>query len=274
MSQKLLWARVRQIVGNGFQFVLTTAVIFAVVFAVLNFSAYEKQLSFLLESHVATSANSALLKSDLITADALVTTPTSILEDAKSEDAGAAPTQLKTHRVVASTAPTLSTTDLTVAPPGSFIFIPHINVRAPIVEPVGVNYGGAWKAVEDQIQKSLEQGVVHLSGTALPGERGNVFLTGHSSYYPWAPGKYKDVFALLPRVEIGDAVEVYHDEQRFVYRVTDLREVLPTDVGVIAPTDDYRLTLMTCTPVGTALRRLIVTAHLESAPGAEIAAVR
>jgi sortase A len=42
--------------------------------------------------------------------------------------------------------------------------------------------------------------------------------------------------------------------------------VLPTEIGVIAPSSDARLTLTTCHPRFSAAKRLIVVAQLEGTP--------
>ena len=150
-----------------------------------------------------------------------------------------------------------------VAPPDNRLIIPSLSIQAPIQTPANVDLTAAnWETIESQVQDALQNGVVSFPGTAKPGERGNAFITGHSSYYPLLPGRYKDVFALLPQIKIGDEIEVWQNERKFTYRVSDKKEVSPRDVGVLENTQDYRLTLMTCTPVGTALHRLIVTAEL------------
>ena len=47
-----------------------------------------------------------------------------------------------------------------------------------------------------------------------------------------------------------------------MYKVVEKKEVKPTDVSVLdQPTHERLATLMTCTPIGTTLRRLIVIAQ-------------
>lgn len=143
--------------------------------------------------------------------------------------------------------------------------IPSIGVDVNVVEPeLGVDalLANDWNVLEDQIRSSLLQGVVHYPGTAYPGGKGNVFLTGHSSNVFWEVSTYNTVFALLPRIEIGSDIYVVHDQNRYHYRVIDKKEVSPKDVSVLQQGDDYHMTLMTCTPIGTTLRRLVVTAEL------------
>ncbi len=155
--------------------------------------------------------------------------------------------------------------DLTPTSFENRISIPVIEVNAPIVEPeLGVEalIGSDWNQLEDQIHKALEQGVVHYPGTALPGQEGNAFFTGHSSNVFWEPSPYNSVFALLPRLQIGDDVYITYNQTEYHYRVVSKEEVSPKNVEVLAQGTDKVLTLMTCTPVGTVLRRLVVRAEL------------
>ncbi|MDF2378974.1 MAG: class E sortase [Candidatus Gracilibacteria bacterium] len=116
---------------------------------------------------------------------------------------------------------------------------------------------------ENKIQEALRTGTVHYPYTANPDQAGNVFITGHSSYYPWDEGQYKEIFALLHTLEVGDEYSIYFKGKKYTYRVTEMYEVQPDDVSVLEqPLGTYGSTLMTCSPVGTTLRRLIVKADL------------
>ncbi|MFN7160282.1 MAG: sortase [Candidatus Gracilibacteria bacterium] len=148
-----------------------------------------------------------------------------------------------------------------VYPPDNRIVIPKIGQNIPIQEIAPDNLiREDWQALEDDIQKGLQKGVVHYPGTAVPGQIGNVFITGHSSYYVWAPGEYKDTFALLHNLEIGDTIIIYYNENKYTYVIEERKVVKPNQVDVLKQSDDRRLTLMTCTPIGTALNRLILVA--------------
>lgn len=140
------------------------------------------------------------------------------------------------------------------------LVIPKLGKNIPIVRPsMDALVKEDWKQFENDIQASLHDGVVHYPGSARPGQAGNFFVTGHSSYYPWDDGKYKDVFARLHELDLGDTYFVYYGGDKHTYRVISKYEVKPTDVTVLDQPSDKRLaTLMTCTPVGTTLRRLIV----------------
>ena len=149
-----------------------------------------------------------------------------------------------------------------VGPPENRLIIPKLRLNIPIVEaPIDALLKEDWSKVESDIQESLQRGVVHYPGTAKAGQAGNFFVTGHSSYYPWSPGKFKTVFARLGDLQPGDEYWVYYGGDKHRYTVTDKKEVKPSNVDVLnQPVGKRTSTLMTCTPVGTTLRRLIITA--------------
>jgi sortase (surface protein transpeptidase) len=99
-----------------------------------------------------------------------------------------------------------------VGPPENRLVIPKLKLNVPIVIPsVDALIAEDWTVLEKDIQTGLQDGVVHYPGTARPGKPGNFFLTGHSSYYPWAPGAYKSVFARLHDLNVGDEYWVFYN---------------------------------------------------------------
>lgn len=109
----------------------------------------------------------------------------------------------------------------------------------------------------------LFQGLIHLPGAALPGEKGNVFISGHSTL-PLFSKNQKALFAKLPNVKIGDQIVVNAIGTKFTYRVTDIKIVPPNDVSVINPPDEVGryISLMTCVPPGFNTKRLVVIGKL------------
>lgn len=150
-----------------------------------------------------------------------------------------------------------------VGPPQNLLVIPKLNLTVPVQTPPSDSLlKENWTQLEQDIQASLVSGVVHYPGTARPGQAGNVFITGHSSYFPWAEGEYKSVFARLHTLEPGDEYWVFYGGDKFRYIVQEKKEVRPSDVSVLdQPIQKRTSTLMTCSPVGTTLRRLIITAQ-------------
>ena len=58
----------------------------------------------------------------------------------------------------------------------------------------------------------------------------------------------------------GDTIQVSIGGQMQTYRVTGHQIVLPTDLAVLNPTGDARLTVITCWPFNVDTKRWIVTA--------------
>lgn len=152
--------------------------------------------------------------------------------------------------------------DLSIAPPDNRLIIPKIGKNIPIVvTDQEVNPNILAGEFEGLVQDALRDGVLHYPGTANPGQIGNVFITGHSSYYPWDDGRYKEVFALLEQLEIGDIYYIYYNQKKYSYKVREKKVVSPSEVSVLQQPDHEKIsTLMTCTPVGTSLNRLILVA--------------
>ncbi len=137
----------------------------------------------------------------------------------------------------------------------------HVADNHLVIPKIGVNAPITWNSPEETVLKDLEKGVAHYQGTALPGENGNVFISGHSSNYWWDKGLYNHVFTLLDKLSMGDRIYVNYNNKPYVYQVESIKTVKPTDITVLNPTDHSVITLMTCTPVGTTLNRLIVQAR-------------
>lgn len=146
------------------------------------------------------------------------------------------------------------------APPK--IIINNLEVEAPVI------YGEP-SVNENRFQLALRRGVVHYPGTATPDKPGNVVIFGHSSGQVWAPGDYKFVFMRLDKLKAGDKIFLEYQGIRYTYDVKGLRVVAPTEVSVLEQGEGHNLTLITCTPVGTDKKRLIVSAELVSPKPAE-----
>lgn len=110
----------------------------------------------------------------------------------------------------------------------------------------------------------FEENLAHLPGSALPGEKGNVFITGHSMLPNLASKTSKAYFVKLPDVKRGDEVIVDALGQRYVYKVEQIKIVDPKDISVILPPDPNGryISLMTCVPPGFNTKRLVVIAKL------------
>lgn len=159
-------------------------------------------------------------------------------------------------------------TDIEVGPDPKLI-IPKINVDVPVFYNVGSDY--------DSQMKAMENGVAHFAipgASSHPGQIGNTVIAGHSSNDILDVGDYKFIFAQLEKLTVGDSIYAHYEGKRYTYTITKTEVVLPTEVSkLVYPTDKPVLTLITCTPLGTALKRLLVTAEQVSPdPSASTAA--
>ncbi len=137
------------------------------------------------------------------------------------------------------------------------IIIPSLDIVAPIKFITEAN--------ETAFQAALIDGVVLYPGTAKVGEVGNMYIFGHSSDFAFSKGKFKTVFALLPKIEIGAEILVSDAEGvQFKYKVYDkfVAEKTRTDLLSQETNNKRILTVQTSYPVGTALQRYIVKAEL------------
>lgn len=144
----------------------------------------------------------------------------------------------------------------------SRIVIPTIHVDGPVV-PV------SWQTaeVDGQTQAAWEVPDMYTAGwheTSAPlGMPGNTVLNGHNT-------TNGEIFRDLYTLEAGDTITVYAGDAPYTYTVTEIlilpeggqpMEVRLENARYILPTDDERLTLVTCHPYGSLRNRLIVIAH-------------
>lgn len=105
----------------------------------------------------------------------------------------------------------------------------------------------------------LSKGLIQLPGSALPGERGNVFISGHSAASSLFAGQ-NAIFAKLTDLKKGDQILAEAANTQFVYKVQEIKVVDPSDLSVIsAPEGQGRyISLMSCVPPGLNFKRLVV----------------
>jgi sortase A len=145
--------------------------------------------------------------------------------------------------------------------PPSRIVIESVGIDTPVV-PVG------WSVVEQNGRQYSMWDVADYAGgwhetSALPGQPGNTVLSGHHNIKG-------EVFRYLVDVQEGDEVDVYVGDTVFRYYVQQKLIIKekgePVDVRRqnaqwISPTNDTRLTLVTCWPYTNNTHRVIVVAR-------------
>ena len=158
------------------------------------------------------------------------------------------------------------------------LVISELGIDAPVVEM-------AWKVVQtatgpqtDWVIPEDEAG--HHLDSAQLGQPGNLVISGHNNIYgrvferislAW-PGKSSKVDDITERSEIlnGRTIQLYNQVgQPFDYVITDFLRLKDTGIPLaqrvenarhMRPTDDTRLTLVTCWPPWSNTHRLIVIA--------------
>jgi sortase A len=128
-------------------------------------------------------------------------------------------------------------------PPLAILSIESLDLKVPV-------YNGT-----DEI--NLNRGAGRIIGTAGIDSPGNLGIAGHRDGF----------FRVLKDIAVGDSIDMltYQGNKEFV--VSSISIVDPTDVSVLAPTDDSTITLVTCYPfyyVGHAPKRYIVKGELLS----------
>lgn len=136
------------------------------------------------------------------------------------------------------------------------IVVPKIAANAPVIANVDPYDANVY-------QRQLTKGVAHAAGTPLPGQGGNTFLFAHSAGNFYEANRYNAVFYLLNKLRPEDEIDIFVDGEKLAYEVTSTQIVDPDAVEFLKPgSAGDTITLMTCWPAGTTLKRLIVKGAL------------
>lgn len=127
-----------------------------------------------------------------------------------------------------------------------------------IVTPVVLDVNGA---DEEAYNKALEGGVAQMQGTAKPFEDGNIVIFGHSSESSKYQGDYGEIFSSLNNLEAGDDIKIIASGgDELIYKVETKEIVMPDDITILDQKNKNRLTLLTCWPIGSNEKRLVIIA--------------
>ncbi len=134
------------------------------------------------------------------------------------------------------------------------IVIPKIEANSKIYANTAAGNDTENKAV-------LQKGVAHAKGTDFPGGKDDIFLFAHSTDFSFNIARFNAIFYLLHNLENGDEISLYYLGRRYNYYVFDKKIVDPSDVEYITKKyGESIVTLQTCWPPGTTLKRLLVFA--------------
>lgn len=135
------------------------------------------------------------------------------------------------------------------------VTISHLEEKSTVLELPAANIKG--KVVDGMDQDAMMRGFWHYPVSSVPGRRGNTVFIGHR-FQKLPPNT--DTFFNLDVAKVGDKVFVYQGDTSWSYTVVSVRVVEKDDASILSSSGDYRLTLVTCTPLWTAKQRLVVTA--------------
>lgn len=146
-----------------------------------------------------------------------------------------------------------------------------INLEEKILEDLNTTLKIETLNIQDKILQGksslrMNDGFWHFPTSVFPGEKGNVVVIGHRFLH--LPPR-KDTLFNLEDIKIGEKIIISQTEENtgqtnsLTYIVVEIKEVQPNDVSVIQEAQDYRLTLITCTPLWTSEKRLVVIAKLD-----------
>jgi LPXTG-site transpeptidase (sortase) family protein len=107
---------------------------------------------------------------------------------------------------------------------------------------------------------TMDKGFWHFPASVYPGQKGNTVIISHR-YLKLPPSK--DTFFNLDKVKVGDTVVVEQIDDTFRYIVTDVHIVEKNDISVLKSSDEYEITLITCTPLWTSQKRLVINGKLD-----------
>lgn len=141
------------------------------------------------------------------------------------------------------------------------IVIPAIQLDAPVVPATLIEVATWGKQYQQWVAPDVKAAGWHTTSATL-GVAGNTVLNGHHNVRG-------EVFGHLADLEVGDLIWVYAGARSFGYRIV-LTTTLPerwqtVDVRLanaqwMQPSDDERLTLVTCWPYTSNTHRLIIVA--------------
>lgn len=130
------------------------------------------------------------------------------------------------------------------------LYIPKANIKGDVVD--------------DETPYGLERGFWHFPLSTIPGQQGNTVIIGHRFKY-MPPNT--NTFFNLDKARVGDKIVINQKDGSYRYTITEKKVVEKNDRSVLLNTNDYRLTLITCTPLWTSDQRLVVIGKLDKVYG-------
>lgn len=115
--------------------------------------------------------------------------------------------------------------------------------------------------IEGDVPGTVDLGVWRRPQTSTPDKGSNTVIVAHRFAYDSGATFYH-----LDKIKVGDKFAVWWEGEEYVYEVFEQKVVPATAIEIEGPTAEPIVTLYTCTPVWTAVDRLVVIARLVDGP--------
>lgn len=102
---------------------------------------------------------------------------------------------------------------------------------------------------------AANKGVWRLPNTSTPDKGGNTVIVGHRFTYAGLA-----VFYNLDKLKQNERITIYWNKMPYVYQISAIKVVDPSDLSVEAHSMNNMLTLYTCTPLWSTRNRLVIQA--------------
>jgi sortase A len=118
--------------------------------------------------------------------------------------------------------------------------------------------------VDGEDANAMDRGFWYYPLSVPPGKRGNTVIIGHRFLH--IPPR-KDTFFNLDKVKVGDKIILEQDENIYTYTVVRIALTEKNNTAILEDTNDYRITLITCTPLWTSDERLVIIGKMDKVYG-------
>jgi len=134
------------------------------------------------------------------------------------------------------------------------LIIPKIAVRTKVLTNIDPNK-------EEEYNSVLTNKAAHAAGSSFPGQKGLIYLFGHSTNSIFNLNFFNPVFYSVKNLEKGDELALLYQGKLYNYRIDDKKVVEADDLSNLqSDPNKEMLILQTCWPPGTSWKRLLLIA--------------
>ncbi|MCJ7804361.1 sortase [Patescibacteria group bacterium] len=135
------------------------------------------------------------------------------------------------------------------------LIIPKIAVRTKVLVNIDPSQ-------EKEYNTILSNKAAHALGSSLPGQKGLIYLFGHSTNSIFNLDFFNPVFYSVKNLEKGDQIAILYQGKVYNYGITEKKIVEADDLSDLkAGLNEEKLILQTCWPPGTSWKRLLLIAN-------------